>query len=86
MITDRTGGHEVLSLVSLINNSYNNICDFKAFYDIKTQQIPRVFASSGQNHSSARVRWPVLSSYIGTTRTDLLHCPISAEIRIVLSK
>ena len=37
-------------------------------------------------HSSARVRWPVLSSYIGTTRTDLLHCPISAEIRVVLSK
>ena len=34
----------------------------------------------------ARAGWPVLSSYIGTTRTDLLHCPISAEIRIVLSK
>ena len=59
---------------------------FKAFYDIKTQQIPRVFVSSEKTHSSARVRWPVLSSYIGTTRTDLLHCPISAEIRIVLSK
>lgn len=59
---------------------------FKAFYEIKTQQIPRVFASSEKKKPFKCARAMARTSYIGTTHTDLLHCPISDEIRIVLSK
>ena len=32
------------------------------------------------------MEWRVLSDYLGMTRTFLLHCPISVEIRTVDSQ
>ena len=39
------------------------------------------FVSGKKSHSSVRVRWRVLSNYLGMTRTVLLHCSFNAEIR-----
>ena len=32
------------------------------------------------------MQWHILSNYLGMTRTVLLHCPISAEIRTIDSQ
>ena len=53
---------------------------------LKHNKFQEYLLAVEKSHSSASVQWPVLSSYIGTTRTEILYCPICAEIRIVLSK
>ena len=32
------------------------------------------------------MQWHILSNYLGMTRTVLLHCPISVEIRTIDSQ
>ena len=85
MITDRIGRNEVLLP---INHNCNKIFDGLALLKIKTQEIPGLFlrAVKKKSHLSTRVRCCVLSNFLGMTRTVLLHCPISAEVRTVYSQ
>ena len=85
IITDRIGRDKVLLP---IHHNYNKICDVLAFFEIKTQEIPRVFLLVVEKKSnlSKLEQWCVLSNYTGMTCTLLLHCAISVEIRTVGSQ
>ena len=57
-----------------LNHNFNKICDVLSFWKLK-HKIIWLFLPS------VRVRFPT-----GMTRTVLLYCPISAEIRTVDSQ
>ena len=84
--TDRIRRHEVLLPV---NHNYEKYVVFEPLL-IKTQGIPKVFFFTGaeKSHFSSRAmaRTVQLLIYLRMTRTALLHCPISAEIKTVDSQ
>ena len=84
--TDRIGRHEVLLP---INHNYKKYVVFEPLL-IKTQGIPKAFFSLAlkKSHFNARAmaRTVQLLIYLRMTRTALLHCPISAEIKTVDSQ
>ena len=84
MITDWIGRHKVLSP---INHNYHKICDILGFFLSKIQEIPSFFCQQWKKSQlGVHMRWRVLSNYLGTMRTVLLHCSISVEIRTVDSQ
>ena len=77
MITDRIGQHEVL-LPS--NHDYNKMYEIFFFFKLKHKNFRVSFAGSEKKpfaYARARVRRRVLS---------FKYCPISAEIRTVVSQ
>ena len=79
----------IIKVINIINHNYNKICDFLGLFLIKTQEFwnsESFFVSSEKCDFGAHVLWRVLSYYLGMTCTVIIHCPISAEIRIVDSQ
>ena len=50
------------------------------------RNLESFFVSSKKSHLSVHMQWHILSNYLGMTRTVLLHCPISADIRTIDSQ
>ena len=69
LITGRIGRHEGLLLI--INHNYNKICDILGIFKLK-HKSECFFAGSEKSHLSVRMRWGILSNYLGMTRTVLL--------------
>ena len=69
MITDRIGRHEV---VLPINHNLNKICEKKALFLIKTQEIPSFFARS---EKKSHLRAHAMARTVQLLRHDA-YCPI----------
>ena len=81
MIQDRIGRHQVLSPIIITITKFVRL---DPYFKIKTQQLTTVFARSEKKKPFKCGR--ILSNYLAMTRTVILHCPIGAEIRTVISK
>ena len=84
MITDRIGQHEVLLP---INHNFNKICDIIGYFlNQNTRNSKFCFASSEKkSHLSARMMARTVQ-LLRHDASDLLNCPIKAEIRAVDSQ